>query len=272
MTTPSVRIETVTTKKAERWLRLNVSNRPIKEWWVQQLVHRYESGEWTLTPDAIAFDSDGMLRNGQHRLRMVLAIGETVPFIVVRNISPQAFLVMDQGRSRTLQDALSVKEEEHTRLLAGAAQWMKRLDSPTPAQYRYSHPEAPSVQTLVDDIDAEWPDLRVAVATIAGLDTRAVGFGTVWAALLCRFRRIEPEAADRFVTDVIEGTNLERGDVRLTLRNRILAIRAESKTMLRTPHLIALIIKTWNHGRTGTAPRRLVWNPDREDFPTITAS
>ena len=56
--------------------------------------------DWYLTGDCLKFDADGVLRDGQNRLRSSVTSG--VPFLthVVFAIPPEAFDVLDSGTVR----------------------------------------------------------------------------------------------------------------------------------------------------------------------------
>ena len=64
---------------AARWLDGNTHNRPLKQTLVDRFVRDMQAGRWRLTHQGIAFDADGMLIDGQHRL-WAIVISATSPF------------------------------------------------------------------------------------------------------------------------------------------------------------------------------------------------
>jgi len=105
---PNVRIETISPKMAEEYLEHNNKNRPCSERQVNEYATRMKAGEWMLSPDVIAFDYNGNLINGQHRLKAIVKSGVSCPFYVGRNCQPAVFVVTDEGRKRSAGDTLAI--------------------------------------------------------------------------------------------------------------------------------------------------------------------
>ena len=70
----AVSIETITPCLAKEWLQKNLYNRKIRPRKVRQYAADMRAGKWRTTHQGIAFDKEGNLMDGQHRL---LAICET---------------------------------------------------------------------------------------------------------------------------------------------------------------------------------------------------
>lgn len=102
--TPGVRIErkAVSPEQATYWLAVtNVRNRPLNQAHVRKLVSDYRAGRWKDTHQGIAFDCEGRLLDGQHRLAMVRELGEPVMLNVWYGLSPDAMEGIDQNYKRT---------------------------------------------------------------------------------------------------------------------------------------------------------------------------
>lgn len=91
----------VSPELAAKWLEKNVNNRNLNKATVAKYVASMKSGEWMLNGEAICFDKQGGLINGQHRLQAVCLFGQSVPFMVTRGIERKAFVTYDNGRLRT---------------------------------------------------------------------------------------------------------------------------------------------------------------------------
>lgn len=100
----------ITPRIAYEMLAVNTNNRPVRGWWVAQLAEAIKRGEWKITHQGIAFNSDGVLIDGQHRLHAVVLADIAVEMLVTTDIDPKsnAHEVMDQGVGRTVSDALSI--------------------------------------------------------------------------------------------------------------------------------------------------------------------
>lgn len=89
------------------------------------LVARY--AEWQLNetwvdwvPDALLFDEQGKLINGQHRLLAVMLTGRTCGFWVIRGCTRERQFIIDQGRNRSVADLLQTHTGIHTSAHTGA--------------------------------------------------------------------------------------------------------------------------------------------------------
>lgn len=73
-----------------------------------------KEGKWDENvPQAICFDTDGRLCDGQHRLMAVVASGASIKFDVIRGMTRETFLRLDQGRRRTAAEFINVKYSAH---------------------------------------------------------------------------------------------------------------------------------------------------------------
>lgn len=113
----------VTPKLAKLWLEKNVINRPLRPGAVQDFLALYMRGEWKLTHQGIAFDEDGNLADGQHRLHFIAELpeGTEVPILVTHGVAREAFYAMDRGKIRSNSDVLNKEKRlvEVARFLAG---------------------------------------------------------------------------------------------------------------------------------------------------------
>jgi hypothetical protein len=104
----------VSPTKAKKWLKKNHENRPLRENQVSRYAKLMEESEWITSPDAIAFDTEGRLINGQHRLEAVVESGQTIEdALVVWGLPKDAFKIADVGAKRTAADVLHIEGFKH---------------------------------------------------------------------------------------------------------------------------------------------------------------
>lgn len=141
-------IEAVTPAMAAEWLNRNISNRPLRPWWVGQLAAKIERGEWMVTHQGVAFDQSGVLLDGQHRLRAIVQAGKTCEMVVWRGADPMSFAVVDTGVLRTFADQSDVdKRVAPVLLFAG------RLVFGTRPSFQQMQPLISSrMRTLLDEL------------------------------------------------------------------------------------------------------------------------
>ena len=94
--------EVVTPEVASQYLRANIVNRKLRPTVVKRYEEEMRQNSWTLTSDAIAFDEDGNLIQGQHRLNAVVKTGLAQVFWVARNMPNDSRQNLDSGSKREL--------------------------------------------------------------------------------------------------------------------------------------------------------------------------
>ena len=91
---------------AARWLDGNTHNRPLKQTLVNRFIRDMQAGRWQLTHQGIAFDTDGMLIDGQHRLWAIMLSAVTVRTRVFFNEPLENMKAVDTGLARSNFDVL----------------------------------------------------------------------------------------------------------------------------------------------------------------------
>ena len=103
-----VTLEEVTPEKASEWLERNTNNRPLKKETISKYVTAIEMENWQLTHQGIAFDQDGNIQDGQHRLHAVVVSGIPIYAFVFRNMPKENFSYLDIGKYRSLSDIIYI--------------------------------------------------------------------------------------------------------------------------------------------------------------------
>jgi hypothetical protein len=86
--------------QAIKWLESNLRNRPMDQKHVDYLIAEMKAGRWKLTHHGIAFDINGVLQDGQHRLWAIVLSGCTVEMNVTFNTPEDCIEYVDGGRKR----------------------------------------------------------------------------------------------------------------------------------------------------------------------------
>jgi hypothetical protein len=117
----SMTLELVTPAKAAEYLAHNTLNRKILPKRVRGYREQMKRGHWPLTHQGIAFDWNGVLRDGQHRLQAIIDADTAMYQWVCRGIDPQAACVLDSGKPRSLRDRIRIAGFEMDRRGAAIA-------------------------------------------------------------------------------------------------------------------------------------------------------
>ncbi|MFH0241805.1 hypothetical protein ACGRHY_05045 [Streptomyces sp. HK10] len=259
----------VSPQLATEWLTRNTNNRPLSKKTVQQLAGQIQRGEWQLTHQGIAFDEDGTLIDGQHRLAAIVKAGITVPLTVTHGVPRTAFTVMDTGRKRTGRDALALAGEANATHLAAALRGL-HLYLHAPNSAWSGGTSVTSNDQLLDTL-GEHPGIRDALHHGIALN-RACRI-TVTAAAIGWYVTTRARAdidQSPWEDGVVTGARLEPGDPRLTLRNTMLNLaagRAHRRRDDSREHLL-YYLKAWNAWVEGRNIKLLRRSPN-ETMPRI---
>jgi hypothetical protein len=105
----NIKLITVSPQLAAKWLATNTDrNRKISKVTVNRYAGDMVRNQWQSTGEAIKFDKEGKLIDGQHRLSAVVASKKTVQMLVIRDLDDSVIQVLDTGRSRSAKDALTI--------------------------------------------------------------------------------------------------------------------------------------------------------------------
>jgi hypothetical protein len=105
-------VETITPNLASEYLKVNTCNRPMRQSRVDQLAREMQAGQWGLTHQGVAFNCDGTLLDGQHRLAAIVQANVPVRMVVTRGVRQEMQLFMDDHAKRTANDSLSLYRGE----------------------------------------------------------------------------------------------------------------------------------------------------------------
>lgn len=93
---------------AAEWLKRNPKNRRMRDTRVRKFARDMANGDWMETHQAIAFNCDGTLRDGQHRLAAIVESQTPQTFWVAENLGEQAVLHIDTHAPRSDADAFAI--------------------------------------------------------------------------------------------------------------------------------------------------------------------
>jgi hypothetical protein len=117
--TPRSVIVDVTPSMAFNWLVYhNNKNRGFKIPRAMAYARNMREGGWQLNPHGIIFCKDGSLADGQHRLLGVIASGVSSQFYVFSGLNESVKKVIDEGRSRSLRDVMTITDGIDTNALS----------------------------------------------------------------------------------------------------------------------------------------------------------
>lgn len=261
-------IREVTPEEAISILERNPDNRIVRQIRVQQLARDMKAGRWRLNGEAIKFNGNENLMDGQHRLLACVVAGKSFTTLIVRGLTDADHSTIDTGSSRTFSDELRWRGETNCAELAATVNLGWVYDEGSAAK---SGKFGGSRGELLGWLRRN-PDIRKSVSAsrpVKELGIRRTAFGITHYLVL---REHGEDVADLFTAHLLRGTNYADGDPCLVLRNYAVNLTARPTLRPSTVEWFAVILKAANAFLTGTPVRALRWRrlgPKRENFPTL---
>lgn len=268
----SVEVESVeiTPEVASEYLTHNTHNRHVRQTKVDAYARDMANGNWRWNGVPIAFDTEGTLIEGQHRLMAVVKSEATIPMLVIRGLPRQTQETYDRGIGRTVGDALMLRGKGYENYVGSTArrvwQWLESKPGWTFTGQRLSVTLAELMELIEGDETifqaGRWAGSHSkqihAIPSITGL--------AYWA-----FHQIDSEAADQFFDDLLHPEGLDADDPVMTLRMRFLNDAAKfgrtNHSWANEEDQMALYCYAWNARREGRTLARMAIRRDLP-FPT----
>lgn len=265
------RVVKITPERAEEMLAANTANRPLSRAVVVAFAEAMRRGDWLVTHQGIAFDTDGVLVDGQHRLAAVIEAGLPVDMTVFTEVEPDTFDVLDTGKRRNAADVLAIEGERSTAMLAAMVRTVWLYQNRPDASWSGGGATVTNhqiVQTL-----AAHPKIRnfVAIGDQIATETGMIKSAAGAASYLIEHTNKRANLDDWY-EGIIDGAGLAKSDPRLTFRRVMFAMaRKQAGAVQRrrdTREHVALYLKAFNAWATDEPLTQLRFAP-RESIPGI---
>jgi hypothetical protein len=223
-TYPTFGVEHITPAFAERVLETkNAKNRKVKPANLKRLITSIDNGEWILTNQGIAFDKDGNLLDGQHRLLAIVKTGKTLPIMVARNMDPKIFHCVDTGTARTAADGLYIKGSAAAKhLAAGIKVYLLYKNYPKGTWRNVVVPTHMEIHNEYEKQKSDWDtiiqEMRIYHSKFHYFHLSA---GIPFYKLVLE-KKFKQKILIQFLTQFSEGTNLEIDNPILSYRNQLM--------------------------------------------------
>lgn len=251
---PTVQWETWSPAQAEKALLKNDVNRHIRNTKVEQYARDMLAGNWTATGDAIKFDAEGKLIDGQHRLTAQVKADMRIRWLVVRELGEKAQINTDMNIPRSAGDILSFGEEKESALLAAVARMVYQIVTSDLVKGRYGISQNEILRMI-----EEHPDMRdsVELASWGKRHTMTPLQPSVMAtAHWMIMQKCGQAEADKFIRRIISLVGEQEGSAILALNSRLNEIKRNQQRVSARDKL-NLVIKAWNYDADGRSVKKL---------------
>lgn len=226
-------------------LERNPDNRNIRQTKVLQYEADMRACRWSFNGEPIIISQEGLINDGQHRLRALVEANVTVPMLFVFGVDRAARLTVDQGAARSAGDYLGMESVENSAATASIARLVIAIERERHARlYRESSVTNIEIRRRVS------ADPKIGHAAHYAMShykyTRAFAPPGVIGAAFYLLSEVHPDDAKVFMDNVCLGESLQRTDPAYAVRDALLGLGRGQKG----PKLAA-IFHGWNAHREG---------------------
>lgn len=197
----------------EHWKRIegeSFTQRPLSMTRVLRYAQLMRDKQWCLTPQGIAWDENGNLIDGQHRLEACRRSGVTVAFMCSWGWPPKTLTCLDQGSTRSVGQLLGLEGMMRGKELASCCATIARIG------YR-GHSATitfPTAKTMLAELDLQ----RNIEAVVAKSPTKNKDMAGVVAGTLAYYHTARPGKALAFAESLFNFETTKDSPVNLYLR------------------------------------------------------
>jgi ParB-like nuclease domain len=272
---PRITTETINPSQAKKMLENNRNNRNPSQQRIDELASQMRQGKYIMPPDAITFDRQGRLINGQHRLLACVQSGTTIQSIVYRNASEEVFMITDIGMRKTGGHALKTLGYTNTTNLSAAARVVYNLETTPEGEPWWAFAGHVPPNDIIEIIKM-YPTLQSHVNEGHKLTAkkRASRIRTSMTVIaLCLHLAWKADQYDdmrSFLETVATGVGIEQGSPELALMRYLNRAEASTTKLEGIACSVAIILKAYIAKQTGKDVQVLSWRPT-DKYPTLTA-
>jgi hypothetical protein len=224
---PTMEIILITPSMAMKWLEGNTKNRSISDATVEAYAADMKSGNWKFTHQGVAFTTEGVLADGQHRLWAIVKANVSVKMAVWRNLDPEALGNIDGGRLRSVSDQLGLLDDitDSTRVASDLVV-LRAIEGMVIGEFSRL-----SEKTTLAQSREVLNRHEKAIMWLLSLPNQK-GIRRLGSGIRGSFAYAYPSAPEKltdFVTKVSTGEGLFAGDPALALRNFQMGFKAHGK-------------------------------------------
>lgn len=231
---------TMTPEIAIAILDRNEDNRSMNDRNLCQIKADILAGAWAFNGEAIIISREGLLNDGQHRLRAIAETGRSVPVLVCFGVERESRKTVDQGSKRDAGDILSIDGVHNAKATAALASIILRYESGDGTQL----PSGRGITSIAIASRAKSDaGIRFCASFSQSHARKLAGWlpPRVLGAAYYLFRSIDEGLADDFIRQIVDGENIRRGDPAFAVRAQLITLRTRSDA-----NVLEIIMRGWN--------------------------
>lgn len=260
----------ITPELALELLEAPKRNRGISRLNLAKMVQDMTNDVFYFTHQGVAFDSNGYLIDGQHRLNAIIESGKPQWVLVTTNIDPDAMQAIDAGKARYMRDVLVAQGIGHSRdrqalttLVARTIQtWQEGETISRLSTQVNSTQNLMSWHEIIEnyvDLEENISKAGLLYASSAGSPGIVVSAGAAFRVLATIYH--DEAMADAFIERAGTGVQLTAEDPEYRLRNSIAKLYKEESRPSNVI-MLAYLITAYNKAVEGASTKRLMLPKD----------
>lgn len=204
-------------------LERNPDNRNIRQTKVAQYEADMRDGRWTFNGEPVIISKDGLINDGQHRLRAMVEANRTLPMLFVFGVERETRLTVDQGAARSAGDYLGMEGVENAMVAASIAKLVTAIERERGARlYREGDVTSGQVRSRVER------DPKIGEAAHYAAHnykyTNAFAATSVIGTAFYLLSDVHPGDAKAFMDQVCVGEELRRDSPAYAVRDALLSL------------------------------------------------
>ena len=223
MTTPTFEVVTMTPQWASQLLgQTKQKNRKFKRRHLERLTSTIQSGNWYVTAQGIALDTENNILDGQHRLAAIVRAEKPIQIMLGRNLDPAIFNVVDTGCTRTAGDALDILGSNKGKTVAAALKNYQLYYQYPKCKWTGNHTPAHTDVTKLYELHKDYVEHMIDEITKRRKSFRCFSESVALTfSLLARDKHWAETPILKFMDAICFGANIETEDVCLSFRNQL---------------------------------------------------
>lgn len=274
-------IETITPAKAVEYRESSLGNRPLSKTTIRAYADTMKQGKWMLNGVPIIFDDNGHIIDGHHRIEAIILAGIPVQMTVCRGVPSEAFVTIDQGRSKNLGQLLAMQQVENYNNVAAIVNGNKSLVLNGRMWTNCgARTKGRANAEYYEEYKRNAEDYQEAASFACEMYRQARILKPSWVGSLYYYLshtggydkdyvKTFFASVSRLETSGISAADQLRNYIIRSERTNVNNINQKSNLIMRHEFLFAIVCKAWNAYVSGKKVERYNFNPEKETYPRL---
>jgi hypothetical protein len=254
---------------AKELLAKNNRNRKVKENTLNSYISQMLNGLWKENGEPIIIDSNGVVKDGQHRLLAVVKTDYSYNVPLITNVSPDVMDTIDTGTNRSAGDVLHLNGFKYSSLLSAAIKKILAYNHNLSLSRTGYQTKRYFTNSVILEFASKHEDELYEI--VRNCESLYVKNNSVFAhAEFILFAYVigglKPNEQHYDFLKHLAGVKVDEGDATSYIRNLLIKAKTQ-KTSLNKTWILALVIKSYNSYCIGNPQVKYLKHDMKREFP-----